>query len=160
MLQRLWVSAALVPLLTLLVCARAPTTVHAQTPAPVPERPPGAATLRGEVRTVNPLTIRIDGQDRIFQTTPDVVVTRDGTTVTLDDLKEGDLVAFSTNPDTAVQRLDVVERAETDTRLWVLSGVLVLLLVAATVVLWYLTQQRRGRDVRTSVQDTPRSTDR
>ncbi len=159
MLQRLQASAALVPLLTLLLCALAPAAMHAQTPAPVPERPPGAATLRGEVRTVNPLTIRIDGQDRTFQTAPDVVVTRDGKRVTLDDLKEGDLVSFSTNPDNAVQRLDLTE-TETDARLWVLSGVLVLLLVAATVALWYLTQQRRGRDRREPERGTPRSTHR
>ena len=160
MLQRLRASAALVPLLALLLCALAPAAMHAQTPVPVPERPPGAATLRGEVRTVNPLTIRIDGQDRTFQTTPDVVVTRDGKRVTLDDLKEGDLVSFSTNPDNAVQRLDVTDAAATAARLWVLSGVLVLLLVAATVALWSLIQQRRGRDRRGPERGTPRSTHR
>ena len=120
-----------------LVVAVTPATVRAQDP-----RPPANITLNGEVTDVNPLTVKVNGQEYLLQTAPAVVVNRDGKEVKLGELNKGDNVAFTTNPDTTVQRIDVTDPA-TDERTWLLIGLLVLAALAAVVLVWYLTQRRK-----------------
>ena len=133
--------------------AFAPAVVGAQTPAP--PRPPGNATLSGEVVDTNPLTVRVDGQDRLLRTAPDVVVNRDGHEVKLDKLEKGDIVSFTTNPDNSVQRIDVTDADDDAMTKWLLVGLLVLLAVVVAGVTWYMTQ-RRDRYGRSTPVATPR----
>lgn len=123
------------------VVAMVPVGVRAQTPLP---RPASGATVTGEVRDVNPLTVRVNGQDQLLQTSPSVVVVREGKDVKLGDLKEGDKVTFTTNPDNTVQRVDVTEAAS-DSSLWLLIALLILGVLVLIGVVWYLSQ-RRGRN--------------
>src|SRR5215203_2825102 len=146
MASRLRAFAVVIPVLMLAAVALAPTATQAQTPAP--QRPPGNATLTGEVQDVNPLTVRVDGQDRLLQTAPNIVVNRDGKEVKLGDLEEGDTIAFTTNPDNSVARIDVTAMADDDSSRWLLVGLLVLLAIAAALAVWYFTQRRRGHQVR------------
>jgi hypothetical protein len=119
--------------------ALVPAIVGAQDP-----RPPGNATLSGEVTDVNPLTVKVNGQEQLLRTAPDVVVNRDGEAVNLGELNKGDTVTFTTNPDDSVQRIDVTDPA-TDERTWLLIALLVVAALVIVGVVWYLTQ-RRGRD--------------
>ena len=133
--------------------ALTPAVLRAQTPTP--PRLPEAVTLSGEVRDLNPLTVRVDGQDRRLQTTPDVLVVREGKTVPLDALNVGDRVSVTTTADTLVQQVTVTQAASDSMNRWLLLGLAVLLLAAAAVLLWYLSWRRRDRDAR-SRTGTPR----
>lgn len=140
-----WVLGSVVAAVLL---ALIPAEVRAQTPTP--PRLPEVVALSGEVRDVNPLTVRVDGQDRVLQTTPDVVVVRDGKEMTVDALTVGDRVSFTTTADNLVQRLTVSKAASDATNRWLLFGLGILLLAAAAVLVWYLTRrhrdlERRGR---------------
>jgi hypothetical protein len=138
-------------LLAAALIAFAPAIAGAQTPAP--PRPPGDATLSGEVVDTNPLTVRVDGQDRLLRTAPDVVVNRDGHEVKLDKLEKGDIVTFTTNPDNSVQRIDVTDADNDALTKWLLVGLLALLALIVAGVVWYMTQRRdrygRGTPVTT-----------
>lgn len=113
-----------------------PAVVGAQDP-----RPPGNATLSGEVTDVNPLTVKVNGQEQLLRTAPDIVVNRDGQSVNLGELNKGDNVTFTTNPDNSVQRIDVTDPA-TDERTWLLIALLVVAAVVIAGLVWYLTQRR------------------
>lgn len=130
----------LIPVLAIVV-AVTPLGVRAQDP-----RPPGNATLSGEVTDVNPLTVKAGGQEYLLQTAPAVVVNRDGKEVNLGELNKGDKVTFTTNPDNSVQRIDVTDPA-TDERTWLFVGLLVLAAIAVAGLVWYLAQ-RRNRSTR------------
>lgn len=140
-----------IALLAAALIALAPALVGAQTPAP--PRPPGDATLRGEVVDTNPLTVRVDGQDRLLRTAPDLVVNRDGKEVKLEKLEKGDTVTFTTNPDNSVQRIDVTDADDDAMTKWLLVGLLIVLAIVVAGVVWYMTQRRdrygRGTPVAT-----------
>ena len=140
-----------IALLAAALIALAPALAGAQTPAP--PRPPGNATLSGEVVDTNPLTVRVDGQDRLLRTAPDLVGNRDGHEVKLDKLEKGDIVSFTTNPDNSVQRIDVTDADDDATTKWLLVGLLVVLAIVVAGVVWYMTQRRdrygRGTPVTT-----------
>jgi len=135
-MQRIIRTSLLVSVLALL--ALAPVAVRAQTPLP---RPASDATVAGEVTDVNPLTVKVNGQQQLLQTSPTLTVVRDGKDVKLGDLKQGDKVAFTTNPDNTVQRIDVTDPAA-DRSLWLLIGLLVLVALVAVGLIWYLKQRR------------------
>ena len=120
----------------------APLAARAQTPEP---RPPSNATLAGEVTDVNPLKVKVNGEERLLQTSPTVTVVRDGKEVKLGDLEKGDKVTFTTNPDNTVQRMDVTETAGADMSKWLLIGLIVLAALVIAGLVWYMTQ-RRNRD--------------
>src|SRR5215207_6360660 len=134
-MSRLKAIAVMAPVLAVLV-AFAPAAVRAQDP-----RPPGGATLAGEVKDVNPLTVEVNDQEYLLQTSGTVVVNRDGKEVKLGELNKGDKVAFSTNPDGSVQRIDVTDPA-TDERTWLLIALLVVAALVVAGLVWYLTQRR------------------
>jgi cobalamin biosynthesis Mg chelatase CobN len=113
----------------------------AQTPAP--QRPPSGATVTGEVKDVNPLTVTVNGQDQILQTAPNVVVNRDGKQVNLGELEEGDKVTFTTNPDNSVAQIDVTDPANAEDTVWLIVGIVALLAVVGLLA-WYFLSRRRG----------------
>jgi hypothetical protein len=128
----------LAPVMVILL-AVAPAVVRAQDP-----RPPSNATLNGEVKDVNPLTVEVNGQEYLLQTAPNVLVNRDGEQVNLGELNKGDKVTFTTNPDNSVQRIDVTDPA-TDESTWLLIALLVVAALVVAGLIWYLSQ-RRNRD--------------
>jgi hypothetical protein len=127
--------AAIVPLLAI-VLALAPVVALAQDP-----RPPANTTVSGEVKDVNPLTVEVNDQEYLLQTSSNVVVNRDGKEVKLGELNKGDKVTFTTNPDSSVQRIDVTDSA-TDESTWLLIGLIVLAVLVVVGLVWYLTQRR------------------
>lgn len=141
-MNRVKVFGILAPLLVVLV-ALTPVVARAQDP-----RPPGSSTLPGEVTDVNPLTVKVNGQEQLLRTDPNVVVNRDGKQVNLGELNKGDKVIFTTNPDNSVAQIDVTDPA-TDERTWLLIALIVIAALVIAGVVWYLTQRRdRGRIAR------------
>jgi hypothetical protein len=94
--------------------------------------------------------VKVNGQEQLLRTAPDVVVNREGEAVNLGELNKGDQVTFTTNPDDSVQRIDVTDPA-TDERTWLLIALLVVAVLVVAGLVWYLTQ-RRSRD-RVAVSD-------
>jgi hypothetical protein len=110
------------------------------------------------VTDVNPLTVKVNGQEQLLRTAPDVVVNRDGEAVNLGELNKGDKVTFTTNPDDSVQRIDVTDPA-TDERTWLLIALAVVAVLVVGGLVWYLTQ-RRGRGGMTTPDRNPLGTHR
>ena len=137
-MRRLQAIALVIPLVAVL-WALVPLIAQGQTPLP---RPAGNTTQRGEVRDVNPLTVKVNGQDQLLRTVPDVVVNREGKEVKLGELNKGDTITFTTNPDDSVARIDVTDAA-TDANTWVWIALLILAVLVIAGVVWYLSQRRK-----------------
>ena len=105
--------------------------------------PGTGTTLTGEVRqTGDALTVRSDGQDRQIRTASNVVVTRDGQTASLADIRTGDEVSVTTNPDGTAQRIDATstDGGGMDWARWLLPLLLALALLG--LLLWFLMRRR------------------
>lgn len=77
--------------------------VSAQTPTAA------GATLRGEVvRTGTTPTIDVDGQEVPLTAGPNASIVRGDRTVTLADLKKGDAITVTTNPDGTAARIEAI----------------------------------------------------
>lgn len=97
----------------------------AQTPTPA------GGTLRGEVvRTGAAPTISVDGQERPLTAAPNASIVRGDKTVTLADLKKGDALTVTTNPDGSAARIEAIPVKEDGWfRWWYLLPLLLLLLL-------------------------------
>lgn len=144
---RKWAVGLIAPLLA--AVALVPALVNAQDP-----RPPAGQTVSGEVKDVNPLTVEVNGQDYLLATDPNIVTVREGEEVKLGDLKQGDKITFTTNPDSSVNRIEVTDPVVAEDRTWLMIGLGVLALIVVAGILWFLSQRRstgtrvdRGRTV-------------
>lgn len=100
------------------------------------------STFTGEVRTAGqPLTVRADGQDRQVGPGPDLIVTRDGKAASLGDIKKGDEVKVTTNPDGSAQRIDATSKGGAGWLKWLLPLLIGLALLG--LLLWFLAKRRR-----------------
>lgn len=126
-----------VAILAMVAVAVAPAAVRAQEP-----RPPAGSTISGEVTDVNPLKVKAGDQEYLLQTSPSVVVNRDGKEVKLGELNKGDNVSFITNPDGTVQRIDVTDAA-TNESTWLLIVLIAIGAIAVIGLAWYLIQRRK-----------------
>ena len=121
--------------------------------APAGNAAPGAApaagaTFTGEATRAGaagaPLAARIDGQDRSFAPAPGVIVTRDGRDAAVEDIRAGDTVVVTTNPDGTVARIDATSKPNPLGFLrWLLP---LLLLLALLGLLLFFAGRRRRRD--------------
>lgn len=101
----------------------------------------GEATQAGANGT--PLAARIDGQDRAFTPAQDVIVTRDGRDARLGDIRAGDTVAVTTNPDGTAARIAATSKPGNPLGFlrWLLP--LLLLLGLLALLLFFLGRRRR-----------------
>ena len=107
--------------------------------------PAGAAagtTFTGDVTAAgSPLTVRADGQDRQVSAGPNLTVTRDGKAASLGDIKKGDEVRVTTNPDGSAQRIDATSKGGAGWLKWLLPLLIGLALLG--LLLWFLARRRR-----------------
>jgi len=109
--------------------------------------PATGSTFTGEAIAAGvadmPLTARVDGRDRTFAPAPNVVVTRDGKDAALGDIKGGDTVVVTTNPDggTAARIAATSKPNPLGFLRWLLPLLLLLLLLG--LLLFFLARRRR-----------------
>jgi len=100
----------------------------------------GEATGNGAAGA--PLAARIDGQDRTFTPAQNVAVTRDGKDAALGDIRSGDTVVVTTNPDGTAARIAATSKPNPLGFLrWLLP--LLLLLALLGLLLFFLARRRR-----------------
>ena len=103
-------------------------------------------TFTGTVENAGPpVTVRSAGQDRQVTGGPNLVVTRNSKAASVGDLKQGDKVSVTTNPDGSAQRIDATSTGGTPGWVrWLIP--LLLLLALAGLAFWLLGKRRRDRD--------------
>lgn len=127
----------LAPAVLLLLVVASATSVSAQsTPTPVAN-----SQFSGRVTNLNPLTVNSNGQDRRVTAGPNAVITRGGGNVAVGDLRVGDVVNVTANPDGTASRIETTEAAQDGLPSWLIPLLLGLLLLGA--LLYFLT--RRGK---------------
>ena len=102
--------------------------------------------FNGEVTAAGqPLTVGTDGGERQVTPGPNVVVTRDGRSATLGDIRPSDRVGVALNPDGTAQRIDArsVEAAGNDRLAWLVP--LLALVPIFGALFWLLAKDRRRR---------------
>ena len=102
----------------------------------------GEATQAGANGT--PLAVRVGGRERAFTPTQDLIVTRDGREARLGDIRAGDTVVVTTNPDGAAARIDATSTSGNP--LGFLRWLLPLLVLLGLLALLFFFLGRRRRD--------------
>jgi len=88
----------------MLICASVGTVAAQGTATPVPTS--GSSQFTGKVSKISPFTVNSNGQDRVVNPGPNIAVQRDGKAAGLADLKVGDQVNVTTNPDGTASRVE------------------------------------------------------
>ncbi len=140
--------AAAVPATRSATGGAAPAAVPATRSATGGAAPATGTTVTGEATNAGvagtPLTARVDGQDRSFTPASNVAVTRDGKDAALGDIKVGDTVVVTTNPEGTATRIAATSKLNPLGFLrWLLP---VLLLLALLGLLLFFLARRRRRD--------------
>jgi hypothetical protein len=117
-------------------------SVAAQTPTPAATT---GGTFTGKISKTSPLTVNSNGQDRQINAAPNMTVVRDGKAATAGDLKVGDQVNVTSNPDNTVSRIETTSVAKSGTSIWKwLIPLLIALLIIALIA--YLLSRRKKND--------------
>jgi ATP-dependent Zn protease len=117
-------------------------SVDAQTPTPAPTT---GGTFTGKISKTSPLTVNSNGQERQITTTASTTVIRDGKAAAVSDLKVGDQVNVTANPDNTVANIQTTSVAKSGSSIWKwLIPLLIALLVIA--LLAYLLSRRKRDD--------------
>lgn len=125
--------------LLLLVCGSVMSVAAQGAATQVPVQ--GNSQFAGRVTRTNPLTINSNGQDRATVLAPNATVLREGKTVAVGDLREGDQVNVTANPDGSVNRIETTAVASEGLPAWLIPLILGLLLLG--LLLYFLS--RRGK---------------
>src|SRR3954467_11941355 len=102
-IRRAAFACAVMALLGLLAISAA-----AQTPTAAPTT---GGTFTGKVTKTNPLTVNSNGQDRQINAAPNMPVVPDGKAATVGDLRVGDQVNVTANPDNTVSKIETTSTA-------------------------------------------------
>ncbi len=117
-------------------------SVAAQTPTPAATT---GGTFTGKISKTSPLTVNSNGQDRQINAAPNMTVVRDGKAATAGDLKVGDQVNVTSNPDNTVSRIETTSVAKSGSSIWKwLIPLLIALLIIALIA--YLLSRRKKND--------------
>ncbi len=140
---------------TLFVCALmslmlgVTMSVSAQTATPAPVT--GNSTFTGKISKLMPFTVNSNGQDRQVNPAPNVAVVRGGTSATLNDLKVGDQVNITSNPDNTVSRIEATG-ASGGLPGWLIPLILALIILG---LLAYFLSRRGKKDSFVLEQNRP-----
>ena len=116
--------AALGAAATLTLLLAATVAVVAQSPAPAP------VTYRGEIeKTGATPTVMVNGQERPLTAGANATILRGDKAVQLADLKKGDAVTVTTNPDGSAARVEAIPDDNGGFKWWYLLPLLLLLLI-------------------------------
>ncbi len=111
----------------------------AQTPTPAATT---GGAFTGKVSKTSPLTVNSNGQDRQINPAPNITVVRDGKAATAGDLKVGDQVNVTSNPDNTVSRIETTSVAKSGSSIWKwLIPLLIALLIIGVIA--YLLSRRK-----------------
>jgi len=124
-------------------------SVAAQTPTAAPVT--GGGTFSGKITKTNPLTVNSSGQDRQVNATANTAIVRDGKAATVGDLKVGDQVNVTSNPDNTVSRIETTGAASSGLPSWLIPLLIALLILGA--ILYLLS--RRKKDAFVLERDRP-----
>jgi hypothetical protein len=114
--------------------------------------PTTGGMFTGKITKTNPLTVNSNGQDRQVNLAPNAVITRGGNTITANDLKVGDQVNVTSNPDNSVSRVDVTNTASAFPA-WLIP--LIIALIVLALLAWLLSRRRRTNDFVLEPNRTP-----
>ncbi|MGI8690340.1 MAG: hypothetical protein ACR2M3_17310 [Thermomicrobiales bacterium] len=115
--------------------------VAAQTPTAAPTT---GGTFTGKISKTSPLTVSSNGQDRQINATASTTVIRDGKTATVGDLKVGDQVNVTSNPDNTVSKIEttsIAASSNTGFLKWLIPLLIVLIILG--IILWLLSRRRK-----------------
>ena len=128
--------------------------VTAQTPTPAPTT---GGTFTGKISQTSPLTVNSNGQDRQINAAPNVTVVRDGKAAAVSDLKVGDQVNVTANPDNTVSRIETTSVAASSTTgflKWPIPLLIALLIIG--LLAYFLSRRKKTDDF---VLERDRTTD-
>lgn len=118
-------------------------SVAAQTPTPAPTT---GGVFTGKISKTSPLTVNSNGQDRQVNTTANTTVVRDGKAAAVGDLKVGDQVNVTSNPDNTVSKIEttsIATSSNTGFLKWLIPLLIVLLILG---LIAYLLSRRKKND--------------
>jgi len=123
--------------LLVLICASVSMVAAQGAATAVPTQ--GNSQFTGKISKTSPFTVNSNGQDRVVNPGPNVAVTRDGKAAQLADLKVGDQVNVTANPDGTASRIEQTGGSSG------LPGWLIPLLLALVLIglISYLLSRRR-----------------
>lgn len=117
-------------------------SVAAQTPTAAPVT--GGAAFTGKITKTSPLTVNSNGQDRQVNTTAKTTVMRDGKAAAIGDLKVGDQVNVTSNPDNTVAKIETTSAATSSSAgflKWLIPLLIALLILG--LILWLLSRRKK-----------------
>ncbi len=115
--------------------------VAAQTPTAAPVT--GSAPFTGKISKTSPLTVNSNGQDRQINTTANTTVVRDGKAAAVGDLKVGDQVNVTSNPDNTVAKVETTSVAKSGSSIWKWLIPLLIALLILGLILWLLSRRKK-----------------
>jgi hypothetical protein len=125
----------------LILLGLAAVGVAAQTPTAVPTT---GGTFTGKVTKTNPLTVNSNGQDRQINLAPGATIVRDGEAATAGELKVGDQVNVTANPDNTVSRIETTSTAGGGSSIWKWLIPLLIALVVLGLIAYLLSRRKRN----------------
>jgi len=113
-------------------------SVAAQTPTAAPVT---GGTFSGKITKTNPLTVNSSGQDRQVNPAANTAIVRDGKAATIGDLKVGDQVNVTSNPDNTVSRIETTSAPSSGLPSWLIPLLIALLILGA--ILYLLSRRKK-----------------
>lgn len=141
-MRRTWRRGALVACALVTLAMLAIGSVAAQTPTAAPVT--GSAPFTGKITKTSPLTVNSNGQDRQINAAPNVAVVRDGKAAAVGDLKVGDQVNVTSNPDNTVSKIETTSAATSGSAgflKWLIPLLIALLILG--LILWLLGRRKK-----------------
>ena len=126
--------------------------VAAQTPTPAATT---GGAFTGKVSKTSPLTVNSNGQDRQINPAPNITVVRDGKAATAGDLKVGDQVNVTSNPDNTVSRIETTSVAKSGSSIWKWLIPLLIALLIIGVIAYLLSRRKKNDFVLERDRNTP-----
>lgn len=136
-----WVRRAIFACALTTLLAIGGVAVAAQTPTAAPVT--GSAPFTGKITKTSPLTVNSNGQDRQINTTASTTVLRDGKAAAVGDLKVGDQVNVTSNPDNTVSKIETTSAAKSGSSIWKWLIPLLIALLILGLILWLLGRRKK-----------------
>jgi len=137
-----WVRRAVFACAVTTLLAIGGVAVAAQTPTAAPVT--GSAPFTGKITKTSPLTVNSNGQDRQINTTASTTVLRDSKAAAVGDLKVGDQVNVTSNPDNTVAKIETTNAATSSSAgflKWLIPLLIALLIIG--LILWLLGRRKK-----------------
>jgi ATP-dependent Zn protease len=135
-----WVRRAAFACALMTLLAIGGVSVAAQTPTAAPTT---GGTFTGKISNTNPLTVNSNGQDRQLNTTARTTVIRDGKAAAVGDLKTGDQVNVTSNPDNTIANIQTTSVAKSGSGIWKWLIPLLIALLIIGLLAYFLSRRKK-----------------